>query len=187
MKLSGGKAPGPDPLRICLDKIRAIFNNAIGRKLSSIEVHDILCTASDAILAGGIRRSALISLFDHDDLDMLSAKSGAWWELHPERGRSNNSVVLKRGEIDKSQFLEIWKRVKDSGSGEPGFYWTNNKELGLNPCAEISLNSCQFCNLTEINAGSIESQEDLNERAKAGAFIGTLQAGYTDFHYLRPQ
>lgn len=331
LKSSGGKAPGPDPLRICLDKMRAIFNNAIGRKLSTIEVHDIMCTASDAILAGGIRRSALISLFDHDDLDMLSAKSGAWWELHPERGRCNNSVVLERGKIDKDQFLSIWKRVKDSGSGEPGFFWTNNKDLGTNPCClsgeskvrvitsnmnqpeeialkkvvdlyqdnnevyiqtlnldtnevvynkitaaqlsrpnaktlkiittngktiittpdhkfytknrgwieaqdlqledilvnsdlesdsidtlvvgpiedtydvtventhsffaddilvhncEISLNSAQFCNLTIINAGSIESQEDLNARAKAAAFIGTLQAGYTDFHYLRPQ
>jgi len=130
---SGGKAPGPDPLRICLDQVRAVLNNAIGRKLTTLEVHDINCHIADAVLAGGIRRAAMIALFDKDDLDMLSCKTGAWWELNPQRGRANNSVVLKRGEVTKDEFFDIWKRVEESGSGEPGFYWTNNENMGTNP------------------------------------------------------
>jgi len=184
---SGGKAPGPDPLRICLEKIRSVLNNAVGRKLKSIECHDLMCHIADAVLSGGIRRAALISLFDMDDMDMMSCKTGSWWELNPQRGRANNSVVLKRGEVTKDEFLDIWKRVEESNSGEPGFYWTNNKEIGTNPCAEISLKSMQFCNLCEINASDIVSQEDFENRAIAATFLGTLQASYTNFHYLRPQ
>ena len=183
---SGGKAPGPDPLRICLDHIRAVLNGAIGRQLTSIEVHDINCFIADAVLAGGIRRAAMISLFDKDDLDMLSCKSGAWWELNPQRGRANNSVVLDRADTTEEEFNYIWQRVEESGAGEPGFFWTNDKDWGTNPCAEIALRPYQFCNLTEMNVSDVESQEDLNARAKAAAFIGTLQAAYTDFHYLRP-
>lgn len=183
---SGGKAPGPDPLRICLDHIRAVLNNAVGRKLRPIEVHDIMCHIADAVLSGGIRRAALISLFSPSDLDMLSCKSGAWWELNPQRGRANNSVALLRGVVSESEFQTLWKRVKDSGSGEPGFFWTNDLDLGTNPCAEISLKSAQFCNLTETNVSDVVDQADFNRRVRAAAFIGTLQAGYTDFHYLRP-
>jgi ribonucleoside-triphosphate reductase (thioredoxin) len=183
---SGGKAPGPDPLRICIDKLRSVLNGAIGRKLSSLEVHDMQCHIADAVLAGGIRRAAMIALFDKDDLEMLTCKSGDWWELNPQRGRANNSVVLKRDEVDKQTFLGIWERVVNSRAGEPGVYWTNDKDWGTNPCVEIGLKPYQFCNLTEINVSDVQSQEQLNERAKAAAFIGTLQAGYTDFHYLRP-
>ena len=183
---SGGKAPGPDPLRICIDKIRAVLNNSIGRQLTSIEVHDILCHIADAVLAGGIRRAAMICLFDKNDNDMLYCKSGNWWELNPQRGRANNSVILKRGEVTQEEFYNIWTIVKNSGSGEPGFVWTDDLESGLNPCAEIGLRSNQFCNLTEINASDVTSQEELNARAAAASFLGTLQAGYTDFHYLRP-
>lgn len=182
---SGGKAPGPDPLRICIEQIRAKLNDAIGRKLQPIEAHDILCHIADAVLSGGIRRAAMIALFSRDDMDMLTAKSGAWYELNPQRGRANNSVVLHRKELSKEEFFDIWERVQFSGAGEPGIFWTNNYELGTNPCAEISLNACQFCNLTEMNVSDVVDQNDLNERAKAAAFIGTLQAGYTDFHYLR--
>ena len=182
---SGGKAPGPDPLRICLDQVRSVLNGARGRQLTPIECHDILCHIADAVLSGGIRRAALISLFSRDDMDMLTAKSGAWWELNPQRGRANNSVVLKRGEISEEEFKAIWKRVEDSGAGEPGIYWTNDEDLGTNPCCEISLNDCQFCNLTETNVDDITTQADFNARVKAAAFIGTLQASYTDFHYLR--
>ncbi len=182
---SGGKAPGPDPLRICLDKVRSVLNGAVGRQLLPIECHDILCHIADAVLSGGIRRAALISLFSRDDMDMLTAKSGPWWELNPQRGRANNSVVLKRGEISEDEFKTIWKRVEESGAGEPGIYWTNDEDLGTNPCCEISLNDCQFCNLTETNVDDITTQEDFNARVKAAAFIGTLQASYTDFHYLR--
>lgn len=183
---SGGKAPGPDPLRICIDKIRAVLNNSIGRRLTSIEVHDILCHIADAVLAGGIRRAAMICLFDKNDNDMLYCKSGNWWELNPQRGRANNSVILKRGEVTQEEFYNIWTIVKNSGSGEPGFVWTDDLDSGLNPCAEIGLRSNQFCNLTEINASDVTSQEELNARAAAASFLGTLQAGYTDFHYLRP-
>lgn len=186
MITSGGKAPGPDPLRICVDHIRSVLNNAIGRKLQTIEAHDIMCHIADSVLSGGIRRAALIALFSKDDLDMLSCKSGDWWELNPQRGRANNSAVLKRGEVEYDEFLYIWNRIEDSKSGEPGVFWTNDYNLGTNPCCEISLRSCQFCNLTEINVSDVETQDELNARAKAAAFLGTLQAGYTDFHYLRP-
>lgn len=326
---SGGKAPGPDPLRICLDQIRKVLNDAIGRQLKPIEAFDILCHIADAVLAGGIRRAALITLFSKDDMDMMSAKSGAWWELNPQRGRSNNSVVLKRGEVTKEEFDVIWQKVRDSGCGEPGFFWTNDLDIGTNPCCfvgdtivdttegsvtikdivdqietkqfvakcydvetgeyaerkiingmlthnntqvitleiersdgvvvkvtctpdhkfftknrgwveasqltsednvvanqvefatlksitfetktqdvydievedmhnffvsgilakncEISLKNMQFCNLTEVNVSDVVDQQDLNDRVQAGSFLGTIQAGYTDFHYLRPQ
>lgn len=183
---SGGKAPGPDPLRICLDQIRGILNGAVGRKLRTIEVHDINCFIADAVLAGGIRRAAMISLFSKNDFDMLSAKSGSWWEMNPQRGRANNSVVLLRSNTTKEEFDNIYKRIEMSMAGEPGFFWTDDLEWGTNPCAEISLRPNQFCNLTEINASTIENQEDLNARSRAATFIGTLQASYTDFHYLRP-
>lgn len=182
---SGGKAPGPDPLRICLDKLRSVLNQAVGRQLKPIEVHDMICHIADAVLSGGIRRAALISLFDKDDMDMLSAKSEAWWELNPQRGRANNSAVLKRGEITKEQWDELWAKVQASGAGEPGIFWTDDYDIGTNPCAEISLNSNQYCNLVEVNVSDVDSQEELNARVKAATLIGTLQAGYTDFHYLR--
>ena len=182
---SGGKAPGPEPLRLCIEHIRSVLNNAVGRKLAPIEVHDIMCYIADAVLSGGIRRAALISLFDFDDMDMLSAKSGDWWTLNPQRGRANNSVVLLRNTTTIDQFLAVWKKIQLSGAGEPGIFWTNDRDMGTNPCAEISLHDMQMCNLTEINASDLEDQVDLNNRAKAAAFLGTLQAGYTDFHYLR--
>jgi ribonucleoside-diphosphate reductase alpha chain len=182
---SGGKAPGPDPLRICLDKLRSVLNDSIGRKLKPIEVHDMVCHIADAVLSGGIRRAALISLFDKDDYDMLAAKSGAWWELNPQRGRANNSVVLNREETTEQEWFDIWKKVELSGSGEPGVFWTNDYNIGTNPCAEISLNSNQYCNLVEVNVSDVTTQEELNARVKAATLIGTLQAGYTDFHYLR--
>ena len=182
---SGGKAPGADPLRICLDKLRSVLNNAVGRKLKPIEVHDMICHIADAVLSGGIRRAALISLFDKDDLDMLSAKSGTWWELNPQRGRANNSAVLHRDETTKQEWDAIWKKVEESGSGEPGVFWTNDYDMGSNPCCEIALNPNQYCNLTEVNVSDVSTQEELNARVKSATLIGTLQAGYTDFHYLR--
>jgi ribonucleoside-triphosphate reductase len=184
---SGGKAPGPQPLRECLVKIEGLLSDKNdGDNLSSIEVHDIICHIADAVLAGGIRRAALISLFSADDDEMIAAKSGNWWETNPQRGRANNSVVLLRHKVDEEYFMNLWERIKASGAGEPGFYLSNDKDWGTNPCCEIALRPHQFCNLTEVNASNITSQEDLNERVQAAAFIGTLQAGYTDFHYLRP-
>ena len=183
---SGGKAPGPQPLKECIVKITGILSEKEdGDQLSTLEVHDIVCHIADAVLAGGIRRAALISLFSADDQEMIGCKSGNWWETNPQRGRSNNSACLMRHKITKDFFLDLWKRVELSGSGEPGIYFNNDKDWGTNPCCEIALRPYQFCNLCEVNASDIESQEDLNDRVKAAAFIGTLQAGYTHFHYLR--
>ncbi len=183
---SGGRAPGPQPLKECLVKLQGMFEaKENGDKLSTIEAHDMICHIADAVLAGGIRRAALISLFSADDNEMIAAKTGNWWETNPQRGRANNSVVLLRHRITKEYFQDLWERVKESGSGEPGFYFSNDKDWGTNPCCEIALRPYQFCNLTEVNVSDVESQEDLNARVKAAAFIGTLQAGYSDFHYLR--
>jgi len=183
---SGGKAPGPQPLRECLVKIRGVLDEKEdGDKLEPIEVHDIICYIADAVLAGGIRRAALISLFSADDDEMLTAKTGNWWEKNPQRGRANNSVFLLRHRITEDYFQNLWERVKASGAGEPGFYFSNDKDWGTNPCCEIALRPYQFCNLVEVNVSNVECQEDLEERVKYAAFIGTLQAGYTDFHYLR--
>jgi ribonucleoside-triphosphate reductase len=184
---SGGKAPGPQPLKECILKITGVLQNKEdGDSLSTLEAHDIICYIADAVLAGGIRRAALISLFSADDDEMISCKSGAWWELNPQRGRANNSAVLMRHKITKSFFMDLWKRVELSKAGEPGIYFNNDKDWGTNPCCEIALRPFQFCNLCEVNVSNIESQEDLELRVKAAAFIGTLQAGYTNFHYLRP-
>ena len=184
---SGGKAPGPQPLKECLVKIEGLLKGKEdGDKLSTLETHDIVCHIADAVLAGGIRRAALISLFSAHDDEMIACKSGNWWELNPQRGRANNSAVLMRHKITKEFFMDLWKRVELSGAGEPGIYFSNDKDWGTNPCCEIALRPYQFCNLCEVNVSNIESQEDFNERVRAAAFIGTLQAGYTDFHYLRP-
>jgi ribonucleoside-triphosphate reductase len=183
---AGGKAPGPEPLRIALVKVEAILRTKEDRsKLTDIECHDIQCHIADAVLAGGIRRAAMISLFDLDSTAMLNCKAGSWWEENPQRGRSNNSVVLLRHKIDKKTFDKVWERIEASGSGEPGIYLTNDKDWGTNPCCEIALRPYQFCNLTEINMSDIESQEDFNARSSAASFLGTLQASYSDFHYLR--
>jgi len=182
----GGKAPGPEPLKIALVHMQAILDRKNdGEKLTTLECHDIICHLADAVLSGGIRRAALISLFNLDDEDMLTCKFGNWWENNPQRGRANNSAVLLRSKIDKDTFLNLWKKIEASNSGEPGFLFTNDKDAGTNPCAEINLKANQFCNLCEINASDLETQEEYNARAKAAAFIGTLQASYTDFHYLR--
>ena len=183
---AGGKAPGPEPLKIALTHLEAIFERKQnGDKLTSLECHDIMCHIADAVLSGGIRRSAMISLFSHDDYDMMECKFGNWWELNPQRGRANNSAVLEREVVTEEKFKSIWKKIELSGSGEPGVYWTNNKDWGTNPCCEIALKPFQFCNLCEVNVSDVVNQEDLNMRVGVAAFFGTLQAGYTDFHYLR--
>lgn len=183
---SGGKAPGPQPLKDCIHHITKVLENKNdGEKLTPIETHDIVCHIADAVLAGGIRRAALISLFSADDDEMISCKSGNWWEKNAQRGRANNSAVLLRHKVTQEYFMELWKRIELSGAGEPGIYLSNDKDWGTNPCCEIALRPYQFCNLCEVNASDIDSQEDFEKRVKGAAFIGTLQAGYTDFHYLR--
>lgn len=182
---TGASAPGPEPLKKMLELVEAKLKVAIGRKLSDLECHDIICIISDAVLAGGIRRAALISLFDRDSEPMLKSKSGEWWNTAPWRARANNSAVLPRGEVTQEEFFYIFETCQNSGSGEPGFFWTNNVDIGTNPCCEIALNSNQFCNLTTINQTGVTSEKDFLNRVYAATLIGTLQASYTDFSYLR--
>lgn len=184
---AGGKAPGPEPLKICLAHVQAVLDRKQeGETLTPLECHDILCHIANSVLAGGIRRSAMIALFSHDDEEMITCKYGNWWETNEQRGRANNSAVLERGSISEEEFKALWHRIELSGSGEPGIYWTNNLDWGTNPCCEIALRPYQFCNLCEVNVSDVTCQEDLNNRVTAAAFFGTLQAGFTDFHYLRP-
>ena len=183
---SGGKAPGPQPLMECLNNLYRILDSVvIGTQLTPLQVHDMMCHVADAVLAGGIRRAALICLFNIDDEEMLSCKSGNWWELNPQRGRANNSAVIMRNRVTEEDFNKLWEKIKASGCGEPGFYLTDNEDWGCNPCCEIALRPFQFCNLVEINADNIKSQQDYEDRSRAASFIGTLKAGYTNFHYQR--
>lgn len=188
LKTSGGKAPGPEPLRKCITIIQGMLNEMEdGHQMEAIEAHDILCYIADAVLSGGIRRAAMISLFSKEDENMLCAKIGKYWEEgNGQRSTANNSVVLDRN-MDEEEFAAIWDRITKYKTGEPGIYFTNDldSDWGTNPCCEIALRPFQFCNLTEINVSDIESQEDLNQRVYAASFLGTLQATYTDFHYLR--
>lgn len=201
LRKSGGRAPGAEPLRACLDAMRACWTQFVLAHaaahddfdldsdcvpLSPLAVHDALCHESMAVLAGGIRRSALIALFSLDDADMRRCKHGAWWETAPQRGRANNSAVLLRGAVTREQFDALWRDIVASRSGEPGIFWTNDADVGTNPCGEISLHSCQMCNLVDVNASTVRNQADLEARCRAGALMATLQASFTDFHYLRP-
>lgn len=243
---SGGVSKGFQKLKEAHENIEAVLKQAVGRRLTDLECHDILCYQSDAVLAGGIRDAAMISLFDITSKDMMTCKSNfkclsskilseweengekgyyveyeldpnqdmniniygkkpvakislkfgrfdldnllnngvlPWYYVHPQRGRANNSVVLRRGNVKKKDFQDVFKITKDFG--EPGFIWTNDDDAGFNPCAEVALNPNQFCNLTSTVVYDVDTQEELNARVKAAAFIGTLQAGYTDFHYIR--
>ena len=184
---TGARAPGPEPLKHMLESVEARLKRAIGRKLIPLEVHDINCIISNCVLAGGIRRAALIALFDRWDEEMLRCKSGEWWIEHPERGRANNSAVLPRDETTYDEFKHVFDIMRHSGAGEPGFCWTDDPEMGMNPCVEASLWPKQFCNLTTVVQTTVESFDDFLYRAEAAAFIGTLQASYTDFPYRRPE
>ena len=186
LKTSGGKAPGPVPLRTCMVIIEGILQEmADGEQLSPLQCHDIMCHIADAVLSGGIRRAALISLFSVDDIEMTNCKAGQFWDGNPQRMRANNSAVILRHKIKKPYFDLVWNRIQAGGTGEPGLYFSNDKDWGTNPCCEIALRPYQFCNLTEVNASTVKDQDDLNDRVLAATFLGTLQASYTDFHYLR--
>ena len=188
IKTSGGRAPGHKPLKVCIDKIMETIddNVTVGERMEPIVTHDIMCHLADAVLSGGIRRAAMISLFDKDDEEMLNAKPFEFWYEHPHRMRANNSVVLDRATVTKEDFERIWAIARKHKSGEPGFYFTNDTTWGTNPCGEIALKPHSFCNLSEVNVSNVEDEMDLIERVSAATFLGTLQAGYTDFHYLRP-
>jgi len=186
LKTAGGRAPGPQPLKDCIYKVRSILDSkSNGDKLRSIEAHDILCHIADAVLAGGIRRAAMIAIFSVDDEEMIRSKYGEWWTTNPQRGRANNSAAFLRHRITKDVLKSFVYAIRASGSGDPGIFLTYDKDWGTNPCGEIGLRNNQFCNLTEINGNMVTDQASLNDMAKAGAFLGTLQASLTDFHYLR--
>lgn len=191
--ISGGfKAPGPEPLRRSLDKIEYLLQGLILKgytQLRPIDVYDIVMFIADAVLAGGVRRSATICLFSPDDLLMVKAKTGNWFEENPQRARSNNSAVIVRSEVTREQFADIMKSVREFG--EPGFVFVESREHCFNPCVEIGMlpqingvSGWQGCNLTEGNGAMCTSPETFYEMCEAAAIIGTLQAGYTDFKYL---
>ena len=191
--INGGfKAPGPEPLRKALDKIEHLIQSRVLRgekRLRPIDVYDIAMHAADAVLAGGVRRSATICLFTATDEEMINAKTGNWFTDNPQRGRSNNSAVIVRDEITREQFKSIMGSIKEFG--EPGFYFVEDKDFTTNPCVEIGMypqidgqSGWQGCNLTEINGGKCTTKEEFFKACRAGAILGTLQAGYTEFKYL---
>ena len=189
-----GRAPGPEPLRRSMELIRKLLDRCLeeGRdKLRSIDAYDILMHASDAVLSGGVRRSATICMFSPEDELMAKAKTGNWFNENPQRARSNNSAMLLRGSTTREQFHKLMQSVKEFG--EPGFIWTDDLDMTFNPCGEIGLypqidgkSGFAFCNLCEINMGIVDSAEKFREACVAAATLGTLQADYTDFPYLGP-
>jgi ribonucleoside-diphosphate reductase alpha chain len=183
---TGGTASGPESLVRAHGNVRRILQAATGRKLSSLEVHDIVCHIADVVVVGGVRRAALISLFDRDDHEMLTCKSGQWWEENPQRARANNSAVLPHGQVQYGEFSDILDRTYNSFSGEPGIFWTSDPEnnMGTNPCCEIALNPKQFCNLTTINFAKIQGVHDFLKAVSAATRLGTIQASFTNFGYL---
>jgi ribonucleoside-diphosphate reductase alpha chain len=198
-KISGGfKAPGPEPLRLGLDRIEYILQGIVLSqknlhdklvKLRPIQVYDICMHAADAVLSGGVRRSATICLFSPDDSEMASAKMGKWLIDNPQRGRSNNSAVIVRNNTTKEEFHNLMKSIKEYG--EPGFVFVNSTEHLTNPCAEIGMfpqhngvSGFQGCNLCEINGSMCVNEESFYSACRAGAILGTLQAGYTDFKFV---
>lgn len=193
-EISGGfKAPGPEPLRLALDKMELLIKQELkeGRTtLSSIAAYDLTMFMADAVISGGVRRSASICLFSKTDTAMITAKTGDWYVKHPHRGRSNNSVVLLKSDTTEEEFNTIMKSVEDSG--EPGFVWTNDLEILFNPCVEVGMygyneageSGWQMCNLSEINGARANTKEEFFAQCKAASILGTLQAGYTDFKYL---
>jgi ribonucleoside-diphosphate reductase alpha chain len=189
-----GKAPGFEPLQNGLEKIRALLDRCIAndqKKLRPIDAYDIVMHSSDAVLSGGVRRSASLALFSPDDEEMAKAKTGNWYMENPQRARSNNSALLLKNETTFEEFQTLMESVKEFG--EPGFIWSESTEMVFNPCVEIGMwpvdeetgkSGWQGCNLSTINCSSVEDENDFYERCKAASIIGTLQAGFTNMAYL---
>lgn len=194
LKTSGGKAPGHEGLKAAHIKVKALLDNIIEEKLQTrlrtIDAYDIVMHTADAVLSGGVRRSATSVMFSKEDREMINAKTGDWFETNPQRGRSNNSVVLLRDKVTREEFDSIYERTKEWG--EPGFVWADHEDVLFNPCFEVSflpvtedgVAAVQFCNLTTINGAKMNTEEDYYAAAEAAAIIGTLQASYTNFPYL---
>jgi len=189
-----GKAPGFEPLAKGLEKIRTLLDRCVAngqKKLRPIDAYDIVMHSSDAVLSGGVRRSASLALFSPDDEEMAKAKTGNWYIDNPQRARSNNSALLLKDETTYEQFESLMESVKEFG--EPGFIWSDSTEMTFNPCVEVGMwpvdeesgkSGWQGCNLSTINCSSIEDENDFYDRCKAAAIIGTLQAGFTKLDYL---
>lgn len=199
LKTFGGRASGPDPLVDLFQFATDMFQRAAGRRLSTLEAHDLMCKIADVVVVGGVRRSAMISLFDCTDDRLTKAKSGAWWERNGQRRLANNSAVYERRRPDVGFFMDKWKDLYDSKSGEPGFFSRYacqriaarsgrrdaSFDFGTNPCSEIILRPFQFCNLTEIVVRADDTLESLTRKARVAAILGTIQSSFTDFKYLR--
>ena len=198
LKTFGGRASGPAPLVDLFNFSITIFKNAQGRKLSSIECHDLMCKIGEIVVVGGVRRSAMISLSNLSDDRMRHAKSGAWWDNDPQRALANNSVSYTE-KPDSISFMREWMSLVESGSGERGIFnrqaskkqaekygrRDSNFEFGTNPCSEIILRPYQFCNLTEVVVRSTDTVKDLERKVKLATILGTIQSTYTKFPYLR--
>jgi len=198
LKTFGGRASGPAPLIDLFNFVVKIFKDSQGRKLSSLECHDIMCKIGEVVVVGGVRRSAMISLSNLSDDRMRHAKSGAWWENDPQRALANNSVAYSE-KPDSLSFMREWMSLVESGSGERGVF---NREaskkqaakygrrdpewdFGTNPCSEIILRPYQFCNLTEVVIRATDSYDDLERKVRMASILGTIQSTYTKFPYLR--
>lgn len=196
LKVFGGRASGPDPLDDLFRFTISVFKKAQGRKLNSIECHDLMCKIGDVVVVGGVRRSALISLSNLSDDRMRHAKSGQWWETDPHRALANNSVVYTE-KPDMGAFMQEWYSLYDSKSGERGIFYRKaarnciperrdpEHEWGTNPCSEIILRPHQFCNLTEVVVRANDTQASLKRKARLATILGTLQSTLVNFRYLR--
>ncbi len=189
-----GKAPGFEPLQNGLEKIRSLLDECVKngqKKLRPIDAYDIIMHSSDAVLSGGVRRSASLALFSPDDEEMAKAKTGNWYVENPQRARSNNSALLLKDSTSYEDFKTLMESVKEFG--EPGFIWSDSTEMTFNPCVEVGMwpvdeksgkSGWQGCNLSTINCSSVVDEDDFYQRCRAAAIIGTLQAGFTELDYL---
>ena len=198
LKTFGGRASGPDPLDSLFRFTIDIFRNAAGRRIKSIEAHDLMCKIGEVVVVGGVRRSALISLSNLDDFEMAKAKSGQWWEDNGQRALANNSAVYNI-KPNTAQFLREWRNLYESKSGERGIYniesvrkhvdkfgrRDSSKVMGTNPCGEILLRPNEFCNLTEVVIEADDKVEDLAEKVRLATILGTWQSTLTNFKYIR--
>jgi ribonucleoside-diphosphate reductase alpha chain len=198
LKTMGGRSSGPQPLINLFDFTIAKFKNATGRNLKPIECHDIMCKIGEVVVVGGVRRSAMISLSNINDIEMAQAKSGNWWEASPQRALSNNSVAYSR-KPEMEQFIAEWKSLYDSKSGERGIYNVAAAQAqaakhgrrdpdihyGTNPCSEIILRPYQFCNLSEVVLREKDTKKDIQRKVELATILGTWQSTLTDFKYLR--